>query len=129
VSIPPLRDREEDVIELFSHFMKRFLPSHGRPLRLATDAAAYLLKYNWPGNVREVRNLGERILRDPPEGHITAETLRVALGEDRGKHPLTLAEEKTKILEALFETRGNKRMAAAKLNWSIPDGPFQNVAE
>jgi transcriptional regulator with PAS, ATPase and Fis domain len=117
VKIPPLRDRERDVLELFNYFMKKFLPSGGQALRLASDAAAYLLKYDWPGNVRELRNLVERILVDPPQGEIMVENLIASLGGD-SRHRPPMDEEKAKILEALFETRWNKRMAAAKLNWS-----------
>jgi DNA-binding NtrC family response regulator len=61
VEIPPLQDREEDVLPLAQKFMREFAKAFGRELRGFTSAAEQaLLDYSWPGNVRELRNCLER---------------------------------------------------------------------
>lgn len=61
LSLPPLRDRREDVPLLLAHFMERFCTENNKPLRQFTPAAMKLLMdYDWPGNVRELENVVER---------------------------------------------------------------------
>ena len=60
--IPPLRERREDIVELFDHFVRKYcLPGTVAP-RLSPDATRRLTAYDWPGNVRELRNLVERVI-------------------------------------------------------------------
>ena len=62
ITIPPLRERYEDVAILLAHFVERFKKSRNRSIRGFTDAAtASLSRYGWPGNVRELENLVERM--------------------------------------------------------------------
>jgi len=61
--IPPLRERPEDVIPLFTFFVKRFAQELGlRPVRLSSGAGAMLRAYKWPGNTRELQNVVQRCL-------------------------------------------------------------------
>jgi len=61
VTLPPLRNRMEDVPLLVSHFLARFSEENGLPTRhLTADAMRPLLNYAWPGNVRELENVIER---------------------------------------------------------------------
>src|SRR5277367_3489564 len=61
MTIPPLRDRGEDVLLLANHFLEKFSREFGKPgLELAEDARDRLLHYRWPGNVRELQNTLER---------------------------------------------------------------------
>lgn len=56
ITVPPLRDREEDVVLLANTFLREFAEENGRPLKpLGDDALAVLRFYRWPGNVRELR--------------------------------------------------------------------------
>jgi len=56
--IPPLRERGGDIEKLVDHFLEHFARTHGRPsMTLAPDARAKLLAYQWPGNVRQLRNV------------------------------------------------------------------------
>ncbi|KAA8996897.1 nif-specific transcriptional activator NifA [Affinibrenneria salicis] len=60
VTLPPLRERQEDIIEL-AHFLVKKIASHqGRALRISDGAIRLLLSYSWPGNVRELENCLER---------------------------------------------------------------------
>jgi len=76
IHVPALEDRREDIPELAGHFIKMFNKSQGLPLRtLSDDAVALLQTMLWPGNVRQLRNVIERVL---------------ILGEGNG--PITAAE-------------------------------------
>ena len=114
LSIPPLRERPEDVAELVHHFNTQLSSSLGLPALQVTPAdMARLATYAWPGNVRELRNLIERSLilgslptRDHGQG--MADPL-----------PLSLAEvEKRHILAVLEQCGGNKTHAATLLGVS-----------
>jgi transcriptional regulator with GAF, ATPase, and Fis domain len=61
MTIPPLRERGEDVLLLANHFLEKFSREFAKPgLELADDAKDRLLHYRWPGNVRELQNTLER---------------------------------------------------------------------
>src|SRR6516165_9628417 len=61
LSLPPLRERREDIPLLLAHFLDRFCQENSKPLRHFTPAAMKLLMdYDWPGNVRELENVVER---------------------------------------------------------------------
>jgi transcriptional regulator with GAF, ATPase, and Fis domain len=61
ISVPPLRDRKDDVPILADHFLKRFVRETGRKIKGFTSAALRKMQdYHWPGNVRELRNVVER---------------------------------------------------------------------
>ncbi len=58
ITLPPLRDRKEEIPYLVDHFLNKF--SKGRRLQLSQEAMATLMEYDWPGNVRELENAIER---------------------------------------------------------------------
>src|SRR5581483_6662675 len=61
--VPPLRERTEDIPLLTRHFLKEFSAAYGRRTREITDDAIdALMRYSWPGNIRELRNVIERIV-------------------------------------------------------------------
>jgi DNA-binding NtrC family response regulator len=63
VHLPPLREREDDVLRLAQHFLQKYAELAGRPTpRLGPDAALCLTRYDWPGNVRELEHAIERAL-------------------------------------------------------------------
>ena len=79
--VPALRERREDVPALASYFLARSAESSGMPAReLSADALAALQAYDWPGNVRQLRNLMDWLLimapgdagRSDPRGHAAA---------------------------------------------------------
>ena len=67
VTIPPLKERREDILPLATHFTDVFCKKYGCVKALSPAAIAQLQKYDWPGNVRELRNIIERtIVTSPP---------------------------------------------------------------
>lgn len=61
INIPPLRDRREDILPLFKHYLKE-LSDKNTDVVLDSDTEEKLVNYNWPGNVRELRNIAQRYL-------------------------------------------------------------------
>src|SRR2546428_3223225 len=63
ITIPPLRARREDIPILLRHFLRSYADRHGiEPPELAPDALAQLVAYEWPGNVRQLKNVAERLI-------------------------------------------------------------------
>lgn len=71
VAIPPLADRREDIPALIDHFFARFASEQGlNPPAIASEALAALQSYDWPGNVRQLRNVVERTMILAPRGRL-----------------------------------------------------------
>ena len=122
LTVPPLRERREDVLPLARRFAVEFA---GGPVRLSPQAVQCLLAYTWPGNVRELRNAvqraclmcrGDVILGEHLPPKIAALASHPAQAEsDRGR--LSQVERAT-ILATLDECNGNRTHAAKKLGIS-----------
>ena len=126
IQVPPLRERREDIPELCAHFLREFSLGRPEPLQLSAGALKCLMSYDFPGNIRELRNILERAsvlstsavidLLELP-GDLTGRTLRAETP------PLTLAAavsrtERECILNALRHSSGNKTEAALLLGIS-----------
>ena len=63
ITVPPLRERREDIPELVTHFLDKFVAANRSPITgVSADAMKALVAYSWPGNVRELENLIERMV-------------------------------------------------------------------
>lgn len=125
VTIPPLRERREDIPALADYFIKRFAAEmKKKPVRLSRESLSLLDRYHWPGNVRELENTIERaiILCDGrtilPE-HLAIRlpsSSEIRLREGAGlKEVAAMAQaeaEKALIRRILGQTNGNKRKTA-----------------
>jgi len=79
IEIPPLRERKEDIPGLAQHFIQKFNIELGKNVqKISEDALKVLMKYDWPGNVREVENAIERAMVVSKEGIIKLEELHLA---------------------------------------------------
>src|SRR5262249_46568848 len=86
--VPPLRERGEDVLELFSRFLVGFCRKYSRPtMRIEADAAGYLRSQAWPGNVRELRNVAERVALLVPDATLSRAALE-SLGTRETAHTM-----------------------------------------
>ena len=87
LTLPALRDRSEDILPLAEGFLAHFVNEYGRPARAFSDAASSMLQhYNWPGNIRELRNVIERACIVCGDSHI--EPSHFGLGEQGVETPL-----------------------------------------
>ncbi|MFO0428590.1 MAG: sigma-54 interaction domain-containing protein [Planctomyces sp.] len=83
LDLPPLRERPEDILPLAEFFLKRFAVQARRPgLQLSSDARRRLQSHSWPGNIRELRNLMERLAFLTQSDRIEAEDLAFILSPD-----------------------------------------------
>ena len=72
LSMPPLRERQEDILMLAHHYLSMFARKQARPaLRFSSEAERAMLVHNWPGNLRELRNAVERAVILTPGGVLT----------------------------------------------------------
>ena len=126
ISLPPLRDRQEDVPALVNHFLRRFNRRFRRDVRgVAPEALTALMAYDFPGNVRELENLIERAFAMGARDQITLADLSTLARPSGGTPTIstkgipTLAEvEKELILKALGVFKNDKEAAARALGLS-----------
>jgi len=119
VTIPPLRERKEDIIELAHHFLGKYAKKLSKSITEFTAEARDLLAgYNWPGNVRELENVIERAVILCESGRIGAEDLSISSYEavaDLGVNPSLEEMEKNYILRVLKEVSNNQSKASQLL--------------
>ncbi len=124
ITVPPLRERREDIALLAHSFLGRYAAKHRRPIEGFTESAlARLLDYSWPGNVRELEHTVERAVvlardsfvdtGDLPDAIAGAEPSARVVSIPIGM-PLEEVEQRL-IEETLRQTRGNKELAARLL--------------
>jgi len=135
IQVPPVRARGDDVMLLAEHFLDRFSRDLGRRTPSFSDGArTWLRGYAWPGNVREVRNLMERVALLSTGSSVGVELLDVGTGDggmdpvgalrdgDAGRSAdalhldgLTLAEVETAAIERAMQRSGGNVAGAARL--------------
>jgi two-component system response regulator AtoC len=134
IELPPLRERDEDIILLTRHFMKIYSAKFGKEFKeISPDAEDPLMGYGWPGNVRELKNVVERIVLLEEGEELGRQHLppQMLLPSARVKRPeatadsaaggevKTLAEvEREHIVNVLRAAEGNKSQAARLLGMS-----------
>jgi DNA-binding NtrC family response regulator len=129
ITLPPLRDRHEDIPLLVSHFLKEISASKNIPAR-KVDAAVLrrLESFRWPGNVRELRNTLESMMvladgdllteKDLPEKLLEAPATHA--GSKQIPNGLTMDQlERMAIIKALDDCQNNRTHAAQRLNISV----------
>jgi DNA-binding NtrC family response regulator len=115
IVIPPLRERRGDVPLLARFFLNKYNARYQHSARLMESGLKALQEYTWPGNVRQLQHLIERLTILAPGGRIDAEAVQQALAAMEGREdPVeTLAEaEEEQIRRVVAATGGNKSRAA-----------------
>ena len=131
LTVPPLRERTEDILPLARHFIAHYNLKFKRQIDgLAPDAEDLLLNHEWPGNVRELRNAIERAMILEDTSLLHAASLPIALRGDDWKEMsfaasavsgdsvdgLSLADQERRlVVQALENTEGNQTQAARLL--------------
>lgn len=123
VSIPPLRERREDIPLLTNYFVARLAREIGKDVKgVSTDILSILMRYDWPGNVRELENLVQRMIILTEGEQINDRSVLPPEITERSGHsaraldfmePKSLEEiEAYFIMKTLRETQGNRTLAA-----------------
>jgi len=125
VYLPPLRDRRDDIPLLVQHFVEVSCKRHRQPVRRVSDEVMQALsEATWPGNVRELQHYIERAVVTTTGPDLTCKDI-VAMGSKAEPEDLrsvargaVTEAERTRILNALQETGGNRAKAAKRLKIS-----------
>lgn len=119
LTIPALRDRPGDVVQLANFFLQESCRAFNKKMNLLSDELLGALKsYSWPGNVRELKHVIERMVVTAKTPTLSPKDLPKEIRENRAPRPtikpaLSKAEaEKENIQRALLETKGNRSQAA-----------------
>jgi DNA-binding NtrC family response regulator len=126
VTVPPLRDRGDDVLLCAQHFVRAYSRAFGKEIEgISPEVARVLLEYRWPGNVRELKNSIERaialartkcvVIEDLPEALRRFRDAPVRSTPDAGPIESLEAVERRHIARVLDATHGNRTAAAAIL--------------
>jgi len=127
IHIPPLRERKEDIAALIDHFIKKYSDENDKPkLEISKEAFDILMKYNYPGNVRELENIIERAVVLSRQNIITVNDLPQSvkgfktegdpiLDEAKNLTEQVEALEKKLIYDALSKANGNQSLAGRML--------------
>ena len=118
VHVAPLRERRSDIPPLIDHYIGEFNRAFRIAVReLEPEALDRLVAYEWPGNIRELRNVIEAAFGARPAGRITWVDLPDWLRRRLGECAVAPGEEE-RIISALAATKWNKSKAAERLQWS-----------
>ena len=124
ITIPPLRDRREDIPPMVHEFVRRAAARMGKDVQtVSAEALTMLIRYSWPGNVRELEHAIERAVILARGTSITVRELPPELAESRAHAKMgdsldLKAHEQRLIGKALERFDGNRRKAAEALNLS-----------
>jgi DNA-binding NtrC family response regulator len=142
IYIPPLRERREDIPKLAYHFLRIYCREMGRRIQgFSDEALEALINHDWPGNVRQLKNVVERLVIMADEAvldyHHLVDNLHVSRGATPGRVPGTLNElralkkriiaehygrkEKAFLLKALAAAGGNISEAAKSVGMQRPN--------
>jgi two-component system, NtrC family, nitrogen regulation response regulator NtrX len=128
--LPPLRERREDIPALVAHFAAQVCAQNGwKPVPFSEDALQSLQSHSWPGNIRELRNMVERLMLLATDGQVDRATVEMTLPASAGRSangfPVSLASgplservdafEREVILSELKRSHSNVSMAAKSL--------------
>lgn len=136
IVLPPLRERKEDVVLLIDHFIEKFSEEHGKRFEgVKDDAMRILLNYPYPGNIRELENIIERMVTLEAGDWLSREGLPYHMMQDQGFNQIAedmeipeegldlegMVErlERNLLLKALKKTGGVKKKAADLLGISF----------
>ena len=126
VKMPPLRERGNDILLLFKLFTMQMAEKYNIPRITLTDAKKIMLKYKWPGNVRQLKNITEQMSVLSTEREIDANTIHQFIPEDPESTQLAMIpnqggahsyeNERELLYKILYELRGNVSEMRREMN-------------
>jgi transcriptional regulator with PAS, ATPase and Fis domain len=123
LTIPPLRERREDVPELLEHFIQHYSTRHSLPApALTPEALNHLVAYAWPGNVRELKNFVERLVLRARSGVILPTDLPLEIMPPAPMPPVAVEPTRTRGVERMYDrmTKGREPF------WTVVYEPFMS---
>jgi two-component system NtrC family response regulator len=128
IDVPPLRNRRDDIPLLVDYFLQRFCVRHQRPIKVvSSEAMQILVNASWPGNVRQLRNIIERLVVTVAGESIASSDLPLELAKNmtitdtavRTLADITEAAEKSGIQDALMANDYHREQTANALGISV----------
>jgi transcriptional regulator with PAS, ATPase and Fis domain len=119
ISIPPLRERGDDILQLAHHFIEKFAVEFGKPVPgISDDVIQALKKYAWPGNVRELENVIQRLVLMTDEERINVAELpplmRFSVKQEANLER-SLEEVEIDYIKNVLDSVGGNKTQAAKI--------------
>lgn len=120
IDLPPLRERDKDILQLLDFFLEKYVRELGKPaMKFSPRALNALSKYSWPGNVRELQNLVQRLVIMADESTIDIadlpENFRFSASKSKGLNRTLQEVEREYILDVLAANKNNISHAAKAL--------------
>ena len=120
ISLPPLRERIEDIALLAFYFLKRYAAQNNKQIdQISYDALKLMEKYNWPGNVRELENIIERATLFEESPALTVESLPCIFRHSVSRNPRrninSLDQMNRTHIEDVLESTGGNKTEASKI--------------
>lgn len=118
IQLPPLRERRTDVPLLAHFFLRKYNERYDREAVLTAGGLQLLEEQHWPGNVRQLQHLLERLVILSPNGRIDAAAVRDGLEDSSGADPVSgesLKETEREQILKVLEATGNNKSRAAKI--------------
>lgn len=121
INLPPLRKRKEDIPLLIEHFLEGYNTTHQRMVKIDPECYRYLLSYDWPGNIRELRNMTETAATICSHGRIRLSDISYILqiGSSRPvEEDLTFSEMKKKVIREFEQNYASRLLRRNRGNIS-----------
>lgn len=119
IVIPPLRDRRADIIPMAEHFINKYSERYGIAKRISDEGLQYFLEYDWPGNIRELENVIQRLLINSEEFVISGLTVLREMNKDQCEAPHVNAKKETPAKRALTQLLSKSAIPPGS---TIPEG-------
>ena len=117
ITVPPLRERRSDVALLAHHFLRKYQERYGQNAHLTESGLRAMEEYTWPGNVRQLQHMMERLTILAPQGRIDEEAVRDAIDtmEPREESSETLADKEMEQIRRVLVAAGGNKSRASKI--------------
>ncbi len=140
IIIPPLRERPDDILRLFRKFTGEVTEKYRMPsVKLSEEAKQLLLQYRWPGNIRELKNLAERVAVLAKQQEITAEDIKEYIDTSINTMPVlygdaahhdsnerSFSSEREILYQVLFDMKKDMRDLKALVNDLMQNNPVDS---
>jgi len=116
INLPPLRERKEDIPDLFHHYFDQYCKRYNKTMEMDDSLIAYLCNYKWPGNIRELQHAIERAVILCKEQTLSAADFQLtnAAEPDREINSLNLSDMEREVIQKALNKFGNNLTKAAE---------------